>query len=252
MATSKKSASPVAVKAETSVAQTKTKQSHSSRAQYQEKAPENDFFGLLTYVFKLYEPSFEALKLNLFTFILVGLVPAGLFALSLPFIFLALRGGAGLVISIFVLAILFVIACIFLPSIIITQLESAKGNKVSFTDVFEQCKPLVLPYIGLMILTALAVMVGLVFFILPGIVIALLLSFSTYFLADKKLGVIDSMKASGDLVIKKWQWVASLVILQIVLSVIVYIPLIGPIAAIVASVLYFCVGAIVYLKMTEE
>lgn len=254
MATSKKAASPKPVMANSSEVKAKKPKTEQANTKTQNDAPENDFLKLLEYVFKLWEPSLEALKLNLGTFVLLALVPLGLSILAMPFFFLILSNGGAIsvLLSVFVLAILLVIGAIFMPAIVITQLESAKGNKVTFTDIFEDCKPLVLPYIGLALLSALIVMVGLLLFILPGIAAAIFLSFSAYYLVDKKLGVIDSMKASVDLVKRKWQWVAAIFIVQAVISAVSNVPILGWIVGLVGFIVYFCLNAIVYLKISKD
>lgn len=56
-----------------------------------------------------------------------------------------------------------------------------------------------LPYVGVKILTALAVLLGLVLLIVPGIIAALALMFATYLVIDRKLGVIEALKESARL-----------------------------------------------------
>ena len=249
MATSKKAASPKPVKAGSADNKSgQNKQSTSGGSNNIES-----FTEILEFVFKSYKESLDALKLNLGTFVMLAILPFILSMLALPFLIVAGRSSSTFmtVLSFAVMAVLAIISLVFLPAYTITQLESVRGNKVSFGQVFEKSKPLFLPYLGLILLSALAVMVGFVLLILPGIAISLLLTFSGYYLVDKKLGIINSIKASTKLVIENWQWVAALFILQSVIGVFAYIPLLGWAVALVGFIAYLCVNTIVYLKISK-
>jgi hypothetical protein len=215
----------------------------------------DDFVSIVVKAFKLINESWEALKLNLVTFIVLALVPAVLFAAAIPFLLLPAitNGGTGSIIIMLIgLLALFVVGCIFLPAITITQIESAKGNTIDFAAVFEKSKPLVLPFIGLALLSVLAIGVGLVLFIIPGLVLAFFLTFSAFILVDKKLGIIESMKASFELVKVNWEWVVALFAVQFAISLVSYFPIVGWLAGIVLSVAYFCLPAIVYIKINKK
>jgi membrane-bound ClpP family serine protease len=92
-----------------------------------------DFFTIVGNVFKLYEVSWNALKLNLATFIVQALIPIILLVVAIPFImlpFITDGGTISILTTSLVVVALFVIGCIFLPALTIAQLESAKGNKL--------------------------------------------------------------------------------------------------------------------------
>lgn len=215
----------------------------------------DDFITIVVNAFKLINESWEALKLNLVTFIVLALVPAILFAAAIPFLLLPAitdGGSASMVVMVIGLIALFIVGCIFLPAITITQIESARGKAIDFSAVFEKSKSLVLPFIGLALLAGLAIGIGFLFFVIPGLILAFFLTFSAYILVDKKLGVIDSMKASFELVKANWQWVIALFIVQFAISLVSYFPLVGWLAGIVLSVAYFCLPAIVYVKISKK
>ena len=216
---------------------------------------DEDFFGLVGNVFKMYKDSWEALKLNLVTFIILALIPAILLAVAVPFILLPFvtdGGSLSSILSFVVLLALFVIACIFLPALVVTQLESAKGNKIDINQVVERSKPLVLPYIGLAIVLAVIFTIGFILLVIPGIIAVFFLSLSVYILVDKKVGVFDSIKQSYELTKANWQWVLALFIVQFAVSLVSYLPLIGWLLGIVLSIVYFCLPAIVYLKIVKK
>lgn len=72
------------------------------------------------------------------------------------------------------------------------------GQKPVFKDLFS-CYDKVFPAIGIYILITLAVGLGLVLLIVPGIILALKFYFPYYILVDRDTGVIESMKISSRL-----------------------------------------------------
>lgn len=59
-------------------------------------------------------------------------------------------------------------------------------------------------FLGAGILTMLAVLAGLVLLIVPGIIVAIALSFTFYFIIDKDFGPIEALKASWSTTKGKW------------------------------------------------
>ena len=108
---------------------------------------EMDFFEKIGYAFNLWNESWEALKLNLLTFVILYLLPLGLtMVLGIFYLVPLLNDAAGnttLSAATFVIALIATLLVAFVyvvlyPVITLTQLESAKGNKVSVGDVFNR------------------------------------------------------------------------------------------------------------------
>ena len=240
-------------------------------------APTNsgDFVEIVTSAFKMYKESWEALKLNLGTFILAIIVPTGIIALgAIIFSMLALAGAyngsldntgvssASFIIGVLVLLASIVLALIFAPAIIITQLESVKGNKVGFAEMFEKSKKYVLRFIGLGILIGLIVqlptlLLFMTFVLFPlgiawAIAAAFFLLLSPYLLIDKDMGIVDSMKASVDSVKKNWKWVLAAYVVMIVIQLPSMIPFIGWIITLVLSVMYICLLPLIYVTKIKK
>ncbi len=235
-------------------------------------ASEPDFFGKIGEAFQLINASWDALKLNISTFILVVLVPAlvvmaaSLFFL-LPAFFSENGSNTATALSSFVAFIVMVaalvVALIFLPAITITQLASARGKKVAFGEVFEESKQFVLRYIGLVLLGALVagaplILSFLLIFVIIGIfliplavawamVVAFFLVVAPFILIDKNLGVVDSIKASYELTKKHWQWVLAIFVVNFVIGLPQIVPVIGWVISLVLSIAYFCLPAIIYV-----
>lgn len=220
---------------------------------------QDDFFTILENSFKLIKESWEALLLNLGTFILVYVLPFLIVAAA----FLILSGVAitnegkvnldtteallGSIVGIGIL-VLFVMVMI---ATTITQLASARGKKIGFQEVISQSQPFFWRFVGLGVLSTLMILGGLVLLIIPGIIIGVMLLFSAYVMVDKNLGVIDSIKASFDITKKNWKIVLAFIVLQFAIQLPQVIPFLGAIATTVLSIAYFCLQAILYLRMVE-
>lgn len=227
-----------------------------------------DFFSLVGQAFKMIDQSWEALKLNIVTFVLVILVPAVLFIVA-AFMNLAVNfaispdgyaGGStiGQIISWLIMLAAIVVALIFLPAITITQLESVKGKKVEFKAVFEKSKKYVLRYVGLMLLGGLiavvpAVLLALTIFLIPlaiawFVIVFFFLVLAPYLLIDKDKGVIDTLKLSYEVTKMNWKWVLATYIVLCAINLPSIIPFVGSIVSLVLSIAYFCLVPIVYVK----
>lgn len=219
---------------------------------------DKDFFEVTGGIFKNIKESWEAIKLNFLTFVLLYLVPIAVGFIALPFVLLpALTGSdvgtaAAVLLAFFVFVLLLIVLLVFLPAITITQLASVKGEKLEFGVAFEKGKKYVLRYIGLGLLSALIILCGLILFIIPGILAAFFLCLSPYLLVDKNLGVTDSMKESYELTKKYWKPVLAVGIVYVAINIPSYIPIIGGIVSIVLSIAYFCLPAYVYSVITGK
>lgn len=219
---------------------------------------EDDFFTILGNAFKLITKSWEALVLNLGTFILVYILPFIIIFSAFIFWLGSLFTGGNDDISTFSIVLGIIVGigiCILLVLLsiatIITQLASVRGNKISFQDVINQSTPFFWRFIGLGILSALVVLAGIILLIIPGLLAIFFLIFSSYLMIDKDLGVVDSMKASYKLVKRNWKIVLALVLLQFIIQIPSIVPVFGAIITTILSITYFCLPAILYLRMAN-
>ncbi len=83
----------------------------------------------------------------------------------------------------------------FFPGWITVATKAASGQSVRVGEVL--CSlDLILKMSGLMILAVMAVSIGCIFLVLPGVYLAVKLQLSPYFLVDMELGPIESMRCS--------------------------------------------------------
>lgn len=78
-------------------------------------------------------------------------------------------------------------------------LAASKGKQVDIGDVFKGFEVFV-PSLALMLVTGLAIMLGLVLFVLPGLLAALFLMWGSWLMADGEHGVGACIKGSIDIV----------------------------------------------------
>ena len=230
----------------------------------QDDAPtrqQDDFFTVLGNAFRLIGKSWDALTLNLATFVLIGLVPVTLFILAivLPLGATSLLDGSSDIsrdtnaapvnVALILLGIILVISVVWATvASLVTQLASVRGQKIAFKDAVNRSTPFLLRFVGLGLATAVLIILGLVLLIIPGILAAFFLSFSTYLMIDKNLGVVESIKGSYELVKQNWKLVLSYYLVSVVISLPQIVPVLGVIASLALSIAYFCLPAILYVR----
>jgi len=107
----------------------------------------------------------------------------------------------GLVLNLLALSIDIIIAI----GVINIALGLAKNRDMSFKDLFVEFR-MILNFIRASILFALAVLVGLILLIIPGVIIAIALGSYPYFIIDENKGPMEALKASYALTLgAKWQ-----------------------------------------------
>ena len=72
------------------------------------------------------------------------------------------------------------------------------GGKGEWSDMY-QCYPLLLNYVAASLLYGVIVFVGILLFIVPGIIWAIKYQFFGYLIVDKNLGPIEAIKQSGQM-----------------------------------------------------
>lgn len=221
----------------------------------------DSFSTILSNAFKLINKSWEALSLNLGTFVLIYFLPmiiafAAIFLVSGALSASQDDGGITAMAIIFAVVaglgvgILFVFLSI---ATVIAQLASVQGKKISFKEVINQSQPFFWRFIGLGILCSLIIVAGLILFIIPGIVLGFWLILTSYIMVDKNIGVIETIKASISLTKRHWKVVLAYIVVQAVVQIpSAFIPPLGTIVSTALSIAYFCLPAIVYFRIANQ
>lgn len=86
------------------------------------------------------------------------------------------------------------------PAYTLIILAAVDGNKLGVRESLKNATPYIWRMLGLAILLILAVVGGLILFIIPGLIFMAWFSLASYILVSENLGIIDSMKRSKELV----------------------------------------------------
>lgn len=230
---------------------------------------QKDPFGtILGNTFQLIGASWNALLLNIKTFailflsILVSiavfsallLAPAlgGIMVEDTSTVALDSLNATGVIAGIVGIVGMIVIGVIIATAVTITSLASAQGKVLPVKAALQQSQSLFLPVLLLGVLSILAIVLGLLLFILPGIAAIFFLSFAIYVLIDKKCAPIDALKGSYELTKKNWKIVLAYFVVQAAINVVGYFPFLGQLASFVLTIAYLCLPAILYIRMQKQ
>lgn len=137
---------------------------------------------------------FNFFKANLVTFIKLGAVLIVINVLS-EMVTGALKNNPLTIIWALISMVISLLVQIGIMKII---LELYDGKPLNFSNLYSQSS-LILRYLGASILYGLMVIAGLIFFIIPGIYLAIKFQFYSFLIVDKNMGIMDSFKKSEDM-----------------------------------------------------
>lgn len=211
--------------------------------------------------FKLFGASWAAVKLNLGTWIVTWLITAAvLIAITLiPLTAISLAtkddSGSGLAIAGVAWLVSIIIGLLvysrFAGLVVNLMVQSVRGTKLGFKQALDAGKPYGWKLIGFFILYSIAVTIGYIFFIIPGIIFMIWFSMGAFVIVDEKRGVIEAFSRSKELVKGRfWEVFGVIGVFQII-SVLAIIPILGWIAALVLTVAYAAASAVRYTQLKE-
>lgn len=208
--------------------------------------------GGLPSAFDLFTPSVNVIKNNLVAFLILAAVPLILMLIGQgPHVF---KGGADsgffntsnsnpfldLVSTVGLIATL-----LAAPGIIVLQLKGVRKQAITWSEAFKEGLRHFWRLLGLILMLALILTVSLLLLIVPFFLVLPRVFLSPYFLIDKKLGVMDAIKASNEAYkAHKGSW--GVIGVYVLLNLAGIIPVIGNVAANILSFLYGPAPAIRY------
>ncbi len=189
--------------------------------------------------FSLLMPSWEGVKLNISTFLVLILIP----------IFINLLGSiinngrptaTGDALSVAAT----VVSLIFAPAIVLTQLSSARRKAIDFSTALNGGFKYFWRYVGLAISMTIVIGLGFILFIVPGFFMLRRYILAPYYLIDRDMKVFDAMRASAadSKDFSSAIWVLIGVEILFILLSFVFIGLIF-------VAMYYCAPAIRYLEI---
>jgi hypothetical protein len=151
--------------------------------------------------FSLLKPSWQALMLNIWTFVALLLLPiAALILLNLFGTSLSANSGdrsnlsAGVIVGVVVIiALCLVIA----PALTYTELQSVRGKKVLLGEALRTGKKYIVPFFGISILSGIVVILGFLFFIVPGFFMLRRYILAPYYVFESEGTITQIMKRSA-------------------------------------------------------
>ena len=209
--------------------------------------------------FSLFKPSWEALKFNLSTFVLIGLIGVvfyGLVALLFGAAGLTSKSTTGGFASSLlpVIAVTGVIglllAGVFGPAMVYLQLKSVGKTKVAVGEALKVGLRLFLRFLGLSIVMGLVIGIGFLLLIVPGLFMLRRYILAPYFLVDKNLGIMEAMKQSAETSKKYSSALWGLIGVTILISLPGIVPVIGGIISAILGIAYYCAPAVRYHEVT--
>ncbi|MEK6925870.1 MAG: hypothetical protein AABW50_01185 [Nanoarchaeota archaeon] len=119
--------------------------------------------------------------------------------------FAMLKGGISpIFIVLLVLVFIVYITASILLSISYIHLSLSKSKNISLSECLRVSKGLFWKYLGLCIVTLLALIGLFILLIIPGIIFMVFWIFASYALINEKLGIVDSLKKSKSIVKGRW------------------------------------------------
>lgn len=214
--------------------------------------------------FSLFGKAINGVKDNIdFAYLFVGIL--GIFAVLdyviTPTTFFSLdisSGGSSPSEASVALAIISALVGLILTApLTVYQLRVAGGKDASVSEVMKTGLSRIFSFIGLNFLIIAAIVVGLIFLIIPGIYIAFRLIAANYAFFDKNLDPIEAMKESFAITKGKLGEVAGYIGLIILLSLVtgmlsLVIPVFGNMLANFTVVVYGVVGAWLYRWLSKQ
>lgn len=110
-------------------------------------------------------------------------------------------------------------------------LKAARKEKYEIADMFEVFKRNYIDAILVTLISMIFVILGLIFFIVPGFIIMVRLAFAPYIVIDKKMAAMDAIKKSWNMT-KGHSWTIFFMIILAILAII------GGLVALVVGVFF--------------
>ena len=219
--------------------------------------------------FQLFGPSWQALKLNFWTFIQGVIIPCLVFvvplaAAALSYFILSSRTDSNTapnvspIINVVLLVVGFVgvigmIATIIflLPFMYTLKLLSAKGVKIGFRATLKNARPYIWRILGLYIIRGLIILAGFILFIVPGLFMWRRYMLAPFYLLDKNTKIMEAMKMSAADSKPFSGAIWGMIGVYVIIGLAGIIPLAGYILGPVMGIAYCCAQATRYLQVQK-
>jgi len=131
------------------------------------------------------------------------------------------------------------------------QLEAAEDKPLNFGKLWNAVKELGVRMLGLYIVTAVVVVIGLFLLVIPGLIMLRRYFLASYVMLDKKKGIRESMNISADLSKRNTGSVWGVVGVMFLIGMLNIIPIIGGLLSFVVGGLYSVAPALRYQQLKK-
>jgi uncharacterized membrane protein len=195
----------------------------------------------ITPAFSLLPKSIEVIRDNLLTYFVLSVLPVLLFNLAaINETSLADILGSPFYMTGSLLGI------IFYAPLVYAMTKTSEGKKVDLNEAFSKGFPYFLRLMGLGILAALIIFVGLLLLIVPGVIMIRRYFLSAYYLVDQDLGIRQAMNKSATESKANSGAIYGVLGVMLLFGIIGIMPLIGPIVSAILAFLYSLAPALRY------
>jgi uncharacterized membrane protein len=203
--------------------------------------------------FSLLKPSWHAIKLNFITlveFIIIPLILSLLSTLMPHLLHSTNHSGAPAVISTAINLLSGILSLMFAPGMTYTLLKGTKGERIDFYPAFRAGLTYFWRYLGVTICTTFLIVVGLILLIVPGIFMIRRYFLAPYYLIDRDLGIFETLRTCKSNSKQFGNKVLGVFCVQALFIIILIIPVLGWIAGVILSIMYYSAPAIRYRQIT--
>jgi hypothetical protein len=215
--------------------------------------------GYISNPFALFGPGWQAIKVNLGTWVQTILLAILIFGLTfvLPAVFLVAtsRFHSGAWVALAVVAVAFLVGVYALARFAGTSqvltLAGAKGQHLSLGQAFSQGKPFGWRILAFSILYAIIVGIGFILLIVPGVLLMTWYALTPVAIVEENLSIGAAMKRSKDLAAGRFWEVFGVIAMPQLLSILNIIPILGAIAAVILGIMYAPAPALRFLMLKK-
>lgn len=140
------------------------------------------------------------------------------------------------------------------PGIIYLVTQAIQGNTVGAAEAFKKGLRRFFPFLGMAIMAGVAISIGFLVFIIPGLILFRAFYLAPYYLVDQNMGPIQALNQSArdSKPVSAWVWgvIGVTAAFSLVGSFFEYIPLVGAILSTAISYLYLFGPALRYGEIT--
>lgn len=155
--------------------------------------------------------------------------------------------------SLGILVLLFtVVGVVFMLMMLILSLRAAQGKTPTFDILWKEFRQKGLKLFLLVICLAIALLVGFILLIIPGVILLWRLSMAPYIMIDKGTDISESFVQSWEMT-RSYAWpVYSIFLVSILLAVTNLVPIIGSLIALALGIAYTCAMPLRYEELKHH